>query len=927
MIGLKEKILRAGFSLLGIPILNPGGLRAFLLKKLASVSNQVAVRENVHLFIQAIAESYPGYPIACSIARDPERFCSLYDTLLSAGWGPESFASLPVRRIALELEDLLACYELKTASSWDQYLLKKAQERTVCDTVLMYGFTAVHWPLYALLKAAVHASRHTKVCLLKGEMSRAEEVWIGTWEEMLGECVEISDARISSFQGLVRRMEGWGADRPTQAARVRFLVGCDRREESEAVVAQTLSFLSACEDSRVAIVVGSVSALAREVAAGLAAEHIPHHDTLGYVNAPLHKPFMAWLCFQEDARLEPFLKYMDALRDAGQVSAARFKHCLAALERAFLQVGTDDVTVLMAYLLATADPAVEQWASIGAVMQRSTLFSVFVEHAVKALSFLGWSEMCEWVQMQAEGLRPVLARPLSRRSFVRWLHCMAVQLAARGCNELGQHEFARVQLVTAQEAVGLSWSHLILAGLNEGEWLTEQPESPLMQEGEWGALNAKVLKQGRQGKGHVISTAGYLLSAQERRIYAQSLLARLLEGVRYGVAVTASLMEASNSRRPRGVSSELMRLYQAQEGSPLTQKRFTQLQRTTRAWLAGVSLRQRSVDTLSVEETLNAWQARRDAKQPFGPFEFAFRDPPTEEVALSCKAFEQAMKRPESVWLCEVLGVRKPLNVAAKDNAALSLGTWVHAWLRVGQGNLTRNLPIWRKPVENRSKQAFFEVQAAYKQAGRALPDWWRGQWQQALRQARLFSEILSEQKEWPFVGSEIKLPADARGRFSEAVSVPLKGRIDLLFARERLANREQAAGDAFLETPLWIIDFKTGAAQALKWERLLRGEGVQLALYALALYGFGYKNSVVSILGRDMLLYPQLHLNDLLTFTELWEGLAVLSSSGVFGQARKPTTSDHPLAMLAIDADILKKKWQLTHPQLPFPKDSYHPR
>ena len=103
----------------------------------------------------------------------------------------------------------------------------------------------------------------------------------------------------------------------------------------------------------------------------------------------------------------------------------------------------------------------------------------------------------------------------------------------------------------------------------------------------------------------------------------------------------------------------------------------------------------------------------------------------------------------------------------------------------------------------------------------------------------------------------------------------------------------------------------------------MAQGKGLQLALYALAFRSLGYDNILVSILGPNAShLEPQMDIDGILELTDLWEGFARVSYSGVLGcrppQVGHPSVWDIPLATLAIDPTILSKKWLLTHPKLP---------
>jgi hypothetical protein len=156
-----------------------------------------------------------------------------------------------------------------------------------------------------------------------------------------------------------------------------------------------------------------------------------------------------------------------------------------------------------------------------------------------------------------------------------------------------------------------------------------------------------------------------------------------------------------------------------------------------------------------------------------------------------------------------------------------------------------------------------------------------------------------------------------------------LRGRIDLILAKAApTANR-------FEKIPLWVIDYKTGKRSSLRssqWKsaedirqgviaKLLKGDGVQVALYALALHQLGAEDIGISLLARGLdLAAPQLTLQEIAAHEQIWRELADMQRTGVFGmrgfiRSEFGFTGDYPLATLPVDYDLLETKWPLTHP------------
>lgn len=160
--------------------------------------------------------------------------------------------------------------------------------------------------------------------------------------------------------------------------------------------------------------------------------------------------------------------------------------------------------------------------------------------------------------------------------------------------------------------------------------------------------------------------------------------------------------------------------------------------------------------------------------------------------------------------------------------------------------------------------------------------------------------------------------------------SLRVRGRIDLILARGAQSPSRLRFAD------LWIIDYKTGRqrglnlrerrskeASAEKFRNLLvKGRGVQLALYALAASSLGASQVQLALLGLADELEPQFHLADALNQKDFWRDLYQMQETAVFGMvgpihAEYGFAHTYPLATLTIDEDVLREKWTITHPAL----------
>jgi hypothetical protein len=93
----------------------------------------------------------------------------------------------------------------------------------------------------------------------------------------------------------------------------------------------------------------------------------------------------------------------------------------------------------------------------------------------------------------------------------------------------------------------------------------------------------------------------------------------------------------------------------------------------------------------------------------------------------------------------------------------------------------------------------------------------------------------------------------------------------------------------------------------------------VQICIYALALQSKA-KEIDISLLTRDAPLAAQIGLDAVRAHSEIWLEIARAQRTGIFGmkgelRSEFTFTPAYPLAMLSIDKELLREKWERTHP------------
>jgi hypothetical protein len=938
---LRAKLLEHGIPLLGVKFLTPPLLREFLL---ADTGTAVPLREHLRLLLAISAERIAAQhsedvdlsAIARSIARSPDNLLRVFDQVSGAGWNVEQFGPSAAKEILKDFLKLVRKCDFQSVHEVDRAFLEAAaQLQKRFSALLLTGFTAAHWPLLPLLQAAVLSAREATVILdYPREQTRtADESWIGTWEENFQSAKPIAKdtRRKRPFAELLRPEDETGS-----AERPYFLVGLNTTEQAQAICAMALKFLSEKSCTRLGILFARNGALTRLVSELLTRSGIAHYDGIGHL-APGEFEAPAWnnwVHLQENHQLEPLLSFLETHpASLGAMSIHLVRNKLRSIHREIL---LEDIGVLREYCArATDSQTLAQIAkilrSIHFLPPKATL-AEFLADTKKIFSDLGWDNRWSTLEQFSQNWGARLSLEFSRAIYLRWLKetldSFSIARAAKA-----NHIYSRVHLLTYAEAETQEWSHLILAGLNQGEWPQAEHESGFLSDNQIAELNKRAVRRGKQGEGHIVLAKGktFLLSSQNERQIALRQFGAAVESAEHGLALTTSLLQESAPERIWNPSELFSQIYFATHRAPLSQEMLSILREKTFAWLSGQSLiASPEAADVDVEQTRVAYTARRRADVPFGEYEFALRAPIDRKITLRATEWDKVVKSPALIWIKTYLGLENEEPDLNQWTAAT--GTWVHDWLAqiaAGEnGNAFVDFPSGDEIRDRIAragrefKQSVVDLCAAAK---RPLPDWWNSGWGNAFALADYLARKLGEVQTWPKLSAEWKLDAQEL-MLENGNKLRVRGRIDLILAQSETAG--SLAGQT-----VWIVDYKTGNVKPLSVsgrpenraaklrQKLVRGDAIQLGFYGLAARELGAKEIQLSILSlRTDLDKPQLVLDDLATHTDFWDELYRMQESGVFGirgliRNEFGFNPDYPLAILPIDKEFLDEKWVLTHP------------
>jgi hypothetical protein len=961
----RRQLLAHRISLIGVKFFTPPQLRELLLLE---STLRLPLREHLRLLLAISADEVrtgmatagnpsPEMPIAKSVARDPDNFLRAFDQLRAAGCQLQEIKPAVLRQIAASFEKRVCDCGFTLVHEADRLLDETTgKSEPLFGNLLVAGFDGAHWPLWPLLHASVQRSRQATVVLSdpRDEARDIDQAWIGTWEQQYDAAEPIASLpnEAVQFAELTEPLESPSAVAKRRAGplkKVHFLIGRDSSEQARVIAALVVSFLNESSCKTVAILFAGPGALARLVAQALDTLGVPHNDSVAH---PLRGAFdneewRAWLKLQERPEIASLLQFLNH-----SPAAVAFFPNLAlpniekVLRRGRGDILINDVEVLTEYWSRRTE---EKFSGIVSGLRairflpEEAAFSDFLKTTLSIFHGLGWRERAAELERLTRDWSTALRGTFSRQHFLRWLTELFVESAL--CRDpQGDHPYARVQLLRYDQAENQTWSHLILTGLNEGVWPNRDDESPFLPDEQIVALNAQMrainkraTKESRFGAGQTTVREGMTLclAAQDRRDIALRQLLNAIESTTGEIGVTAQLYNTSPREQAVNPSEFFARLHFNARGTALSQREINGIHARTRKWLDGADPCRggKADNNANLQQTRLAYLARRRGDQSFGEYEFAFRKglPPAGKISLSATDTAKLFATPALVWMKTFLGVESMEHDGISWN--LATGQWVHQWLAaVGRESSKNSFAAKpsadeiRKRVIDAAEHFREEMLATLSAAGkrgrlgrerRTMPDWWLSGWRNARYVAERFAEELGRVSDWPRLATEWVLDSPQIIPLDEGEELHVRGRVDLL-----LADADDPPAGR-----LWIVDYKTGMAAALKPQRaalrkeLVKGNGVQICIYALALQTLGWRDIGVSLLARETELdHAQIDLSHITGQNDIWKEIARMENTGIFGmlgelRSEFTFTGDYPLATLAIDKDLLRDKWRRTHP------------
>src|SRR5882762_7712270 len=564
---LKVRLIAKGFSHLGLQFVTPASLRALLARDDAAPP---AKPEHLRLLLAIAANEMEDRPnesealAAKAVARAPALLLRALDRLKTAGWKFEELALPSFAPVVQRFSELLKKCGFVLPVEIDRRRLQKAVGGgRKFSHVLITGFDGAHWGDWFLLRAVVELAENTTIALEepRENFSDIDLCWIGSWEETCGEAQRaLKPAARPLGDSLFTEAEMRGSAETTK--RFDFLIGTNFSEQAQAITGQCVRYLADEKCTRLGVIFPGTGALPRLVANSLERLEIRHNDGLGHIFPGIFESeeWQAWIELQRAPRFNSFLRFLNALSDPAVVSPRISRQVFEKiLHESYEEVLLDDLELLREFCATRVDDqsqsAAEALRALPFLPPRATL-AQFLEQTHAALAHLDWKQHALELANVARDWSQHLDSKFPRALFLRWLEETAAT-SERARSATGDHPYARVQLLTVPRAQNQEWSHLILAGWNEGAWPPSagaefaRPEEIRAFNRSVQQLNKRAARQGSQGEGHtsVRENHSLYLGPGEQRAIALRQFDALVESASEGVTLAASLVQEDAPER------------------------------------------------------------------------------------------------------------------------------------------------------------------------------------------------------------------------------------------------------------------------------------------------------------------------------------------------------------------------------------------
>ncbi|ALJ56206.1 PD-(D/E)XK nuclease superfamily protein [Candidatus Xiphinematobacter sp. Idaho Grape] len=895
---LRKVLASRGTTFMNVHFWTPTAFRKRMLHGLSGLLSIASYKE-LHLIASSVAADWVSDKWSRSTETDLNILLRVLGLLnnfeLVHAQVPKELRN--IADLAKNFHKVLREQGLQTVSEADCCLVShKWQKKFV--SLLVFGFHGGYWSLFPLLSLAHQTTEKLEVVLENpSETSfNLDRSWIESWERLM-------DVKATLLGGLEWKKRSFD--------HVEFLTEPTTYNLAWAIALRASKMV--VEGAKtVAVVFSAYGPLSREVALALNRLRLPYFDGIGHtcLYSPEKNHWREWCIFQEAPTAQSLSEFLALLPDQVQT--------IDLLREASRETLSQDIHVCTRFASLHGDRE-KDWrklSSFSLLPERSSL-DEFCKKTTGEFIRLGWTKEADCLLACQTRLQRPDRLLLKRDAFLCWLQ-KALREKYQLQDPMGSHPYATIQLVLRDQAALCPWTHVILAGMNAGQWPDsgEQNSSltPVILNLCQSIATTDIKFPGNSpfNMGKNPSALGHCIPSlfqKEQTVTQRRDFQSLCKAP--NLVATAQMRNNDVTDCPSVWFSELYERYGK------TGEGFRTHFPSSQPYVPFIAAT--SPDKL-------VWKARTDRLDPtipFGRWEFV-APPPSSPLEITVADAERIWKEPAIAWMKIFLGVGP---AEMPESSTTRVGTWVHRWLR----NLCVSAADWARLPDKSSRREIIlaasegtrtAVEKSYRAIQRQLPSYWTLTWKQAQSFAVECSNHLETfRPRFPYISTEHSFRNVRVGPFI------IHGRWDLLLST-RLPESDPAPYP-FVNTSMVVVDYKTGKRSLNATSPLFNGRDtrikMQLSLYTQAALANGALQVDAACIaphcnaGQNCI---QLSSKELEEIQPLLLSIGRILREGVFGMRGKlyrgfTSYNKMPLATLPITQDILESKWELTQKNL----------
>ncbi|NRA26488.1 MAG: PD-(D/E)XK nuclease family protein [Opitutales bacterium] len=929
---LREQLSDKYGAVFDLEILTPTLLRNRLksgIKRLGFQNMQWQQPEDVRLLVRSILGARSEY-LSFDNAKGWTR---LYQDLDRVGYIPDW---LPKEMLVLmsELQGHFLELDLVSESRFDRSLLDYALGSTdgtesFFDNLLIYGFGPRDLSGINFLLACGLLSRATSIVHGPPALYSGEEPWFNTWEKYFGPIdmfhVEQSHPHQLLGESIREGSPVFNAD-PSLDGLVSYVDQVEQEPLIQTCVLEICGIIQNAKTPRIMVLFPSIRGEGKqELKTALERLNIPYFDrSHGVVNRWTGVPewWRYWLQFQISPTVDSYLSFAQSSFEVSGISHEALKLLESLIREGFQILQTTDWIVVekhvhqaLGYRTGASSSQllgfIDRWsllneqATIGVFTQTIEDLLLRVDITIDDFDLEGITELLEqWRNCEIE---------VTRQVFFDWLHARLEQLYSR-TSFASDTPGAVVQLCDQREVMTEPWTHVIVFDCAGASWHQTETTQGLLSEAQ-----RRRLSEGAAASSDTHILAPGRIPVQDAKLRNEAISRLFFEVLMQPLERVLFLHQRRLPDSP------------AVDREPLD---------WLEAWFTGrsspaslVVLPEQQTDTklpvvCALEYLQTAVNERNTSEKPFGIYDYGAVSTPLFNGAIPAKSIEFIIKDPVAGWYHDVLGYTAHERFQFVDQRRLVDGMRLHRWLDYSRGSDPILIPLpaqadWLAHAYTNAEKEYDYARQIYDSGGGALPDWWHHLWWSQKAAVRRYIDRvagLTSEGVWSFAGFEVSLPTGVRIGLGTPEVLSISGRIDLVLADSEALPSPQNPNPS---GRYLVIDFKSGTRNAITEKSLLRGEHLQLVVYAAALSAL--KAEDVGILVVDRLGDGKTYSIETGTDENLemfLAGVRTLIKRGLLGP--KPCINrefsfsrPYPIAHVEIDDKILTERWNLTHPLL----------